>query len=350
MKKLLTIVLSVCIVLSLCIPAFASRNDAQANALNSLGLFKGTDKGFELDNAMTREQGIVMIIRLLGKENEAIAKNPKNPFEDLRNYNWADPYVGYAYENGISKGISETKFGYGNTMTDAMFLTMLLRVLGYKDADDGSADFTWRDPYALAKTVKLSDGEKRDPFLRDDMVLVCWNALEATRKNSETKLSADLMKDGVFTEAAYESAAISIVAAEIAGGSNGGSSGGSSGGGSSSGGSGGGGNAPAPIDDDPTDPTPPSTDPSLTLDKASLRLEPGTTATITATTANIDGQVEWTTSNPAAATVSGGVVTAVAEGTAQITAKIGDLVKHCSVTVAVNKPLDDNSTPWIPAP
>ena len=206
MKKLLSLLLALCIALSLCVPCFAAQNTAQADKLNSLGLFKGTDKGYELDNPLTREQGVVMIIRLLGKEAEAQEKNLAHPFADAKAYTWVGPYLGYAFENGITKGVSDTKFGYGDKMTDAMFLTMLLRVLGYVDKDNGTGDFKWSDPYKLAKTALLSDGTKRDPFLRDDMVLACWNALTAVRKGGG-KLSADLIRDGVFTAEAFRAAA-----------------------------------------------------------------------------------------------------------------------------------------------
>lgn len=321
MKKFAAIFLAACLVLSLSMTSFASRYDAEAEALNSLGLFRGTDKGFELDKAMTREQGVVMIIRLLGKESEALEKNYPHPFTDFRSYTWADPYIGFAYENGISNGISETQFGYGNSMTDAMFLTMLLRVLGYVDANDGSADFVWNDPYELARRVRLTDDDEHNPFLRDDMVMVCWKALQATPKTAVTRLSDDLIRAGVFTNAGYLEAAASLNTSSNSGG---GSSGGFSG------------SIEPKI-------------PALYLDTANILLRPGESKSITATTENTAGAVAWTSSDPAVATVSGGVVTGVAVGTARITASIGELTKTCTVTVA-DKPLDENSTPWILAP
>ena len=70
-------------------------------------------------------------------------------------------------------------------------------------------------------------------------------------------------------------------------------------------------------------------DADLTLTPSSLRLEVGKTATITA---NITVE-SWTSDKPEVATVANGLVTAVAEGTAIITAKAAGQSKTCVVAV-----------------
>jgi len=64
----------------------------QANVLKSLGLFNGTPKGFELDRQASRVEGGVIMVRILGKEDEALEKNYHHPFKDVPS--WADPYIG----------------------------------------------------------------------------------------------------------------------------------------------------------------------------------------------------------------------------------------------------------------
>lgn len=92
----------------------------------------------------------------------------------------------------------------------------------------------------------------------------------------------------------------------------------------------------------PTPPVPP-TEPAvpeaaaITLNSSALSLEEGQTgilsATVTPDNAK-DKTVSWSSSNPAVATVSGGVVTAVKEGTASITAStVNGKTAVCSVTV-----------------
>ena len=79
---------------------------------------------------------------------------------------------------------------------------------------------------------------------------------------------------------------------------------------------------------------------SVTLDKSSLELNEGETATLTATVKPdnaSDKTVTWSSSKTSVATVdASGKVTAVAEGTATITAKAGDKTATCSVTVKKN--------------
>lgn len=72
---------------------------------------------------------------------------------------------------------------------------------------------------------------------------------------------------------------------------------------------------------------------SVTLDKTALAIERFDTATITATVKGTTGEVVWSSDNEGVATVSGGVVTAVAAGVATITAKVGDASATCAVTV-----------------
>ena len=75
----------------------------------------------------------------------------------------------------------------------------------------------------------------------------------------------------------------------------------------------------------------------VTLDKAELTLEKGSTGTLKATVEPqnaTNNTVTWSSSNPEVATVDNGVVTAVSAGTAIITAKAGDKTATCTVTVA----------------
>lgn len=74
----------------------------------------------------------------------------------------------------------------------------------------------------------------------------------------------------------------------------------------------------------------------ITLDKTSVSLIEGENGTLSASVSPDDATdktVTWTSSNESVATVADGVVTAVAAGTATITAKAGDQEATCAVTV-----------------
>ena len=76
---------------------------------------------------------------------------------------------------------------------------------------------------------------------------------------------------------------------------------------------------------------------SLTLDHASLEMIEGDEATLVATVAPdnaTDKTVTWSSSNEQVATVAGGKVKALKEGSATITAKAGEKTATCAVTVS----------------
>lgn len=79
---------------------------------------------------------------------------------------------------------------------------------------------------------------------------------------------------------------------------------------------------------------------SITLDKFSLTVEEGNTATVTATTVPSGKTVTWLSLNTGVATVSGGTITGVAAGSTQIIASFNDddvtYSATCNVTVTGN--------------
>lgn len=76
---------------------------------------------------------------------------------------------------------------------------------------------------------------------------------------------------------------------------------------------------------------------SIVLDKTEITVSVGGTQTISATAEPADAanaeNIRWTSSNPAVATVSNGVVTGISAGTAVVTAKAGSRTAECVVTV-----------------
>lgn len=205
MKKIISLLLVVCLLAACCTVFAVDANDkailSEADALYLLGVFKGTDKGYELEKALTREEGVTMILRVMGLEEEAQKSADKCKFSDVKD--WAKGYVGLGFEKGVTKGVSETAFGFGKPLTDAMFLTMILRVLGYKDG----TDFEWTAPQELAKKCGLIDSaDPNEGFIRADMVDICWRLLGCKPQGSDKTIGEQLVADKAFTDAAYAEA------------------------------------------------------------------------------------------------------------------------------------------------
>ncbi|MBR4702877.1 MAG: serine protease [Oscillospiraceae bacterium] len=177
-----------------------STEEKLAGELKALGLFRGvSDTDFDLERAPTRLEALVMLIRILGKEQEALSGNWSHPFTDVPK--WADLYVGYAYSSGLTNGISKTEFGL-SAAGAATYLTFVLRALGYSDAKGG--DFIWDQPFSLAKSVGiLPDRVDTTEFWRADVVSISYAALNALLKGSSQTLAQKLTDAGVFSDQAF---------------------------------------------------------------------------------------------------------------------------------------------------
>ena len=56
---------------------------ARAQMLYGLGLFRGTQNGFELDRVLRRDEAAAMLVRFLGGEEQALAGEWSHPFTDV---------------------------------------------------------------------------------------------------------------------------------------------------------------------------------------------------------------------------------------------------------------------------
>lgn len=202
MKKLIAALLCALVCTALFSAALAdgtgSYGEYAAAQLEQLGLFQGTDAGAELERTPTRTEALVMLIRALGKEDEALAYTGSHPFGDVPQ--WADRYVAYAYNNGLASGVSAAEFGTGDASAQA-YVTFTLRALGYSE---DAGDFTWSDPWQAAKSAGILPGcVDTESFTRADAAIITWSALSAEIKGGGQTLADSLIAAGVFTEAEY---------------------------------------------------------------------------------------------------------------------------------------------------
>ena len=179
-----------------------------ADALYSLHLFLGYGDdadgvpNYGLDDDLTREQGILLLLRMLGRTGEAEAAGYSHPFIDVSEY--YNCYIGYAYHNGLTNGIDINLFGSGQTIDREMFITFCLRALGWSDGEDG--DFKWSEASEFAEMLGFySAPEMRsvDHFTRGDAVTVFWNVLETNIKDSSETMAERLIAEGVIMADAY---------------------------------------------------------------------------------------------------------------------------------------------------
>lgn len=204
MKKIISLVLCFTLICGIPFTASAAKDTQLAQTLaedlKQLTLFMGvSDTNFDLERAPTRVEALVMLIRVLGAEKQAVEGTWTHPFTDVPA--WADKYVGYGYANGLANGISATSFGTGRANA-AMYLTFVLRSLGYSEKND---NFTWDKPFDIAKSVGILPAQVDTAnFLRADVVLVSYAALNVKLKGLSKTLAEKLIDAGVFTKTAFE--------------------------------------------------------------------------------------------------------------------------------------------------
>ena len=127
---------------------------------------------------------MTLLVRLLGVDEETLKNASDAPFSDVPG--WAKPYVNFAYENDLTKGVSADKLGANDAVTAAQYLTFVLRAMGYVSGED----FDWSASWALTDRLGITHGEynakTNKSFQRGDAALVSACALKAACKNGKT--------------------------------------------------------------------------------------------------------------------------------------------------------------------
>jgi hypothetical protein len=178
--------------------------------LNGLGLVAGAGKNpdgstnYALYRKGKRVEALVMLIRLLGKEEEALSGTWHHPFTDVPTWPGADNYIGYAYEHDLVGGVADDKFGTDTPATIQMFATFVLRAMGYTDDTRGGTDFTYAGAVEFAMQRGIVAGEADiSGFNRGTCVKMMESALHQSMKTGEP-LWQKLAGECVFTEADYK--------------------------------------------------------------------------------------------------------------------------------------------------
>lgn len=212
LQRVSSALLGLTLLFTLSAPAQAARSSERsaAQALCRLGILQGVipgrvdDASMALDRPATRTEGLVMFLRLLGREGAATAAGSPHPFSDVPG--WAGPYVGYAFQNGLTKGAGGGLFQAGRVITLTEYTTLLLRATGY---DESAGDFSWQS--ALEKGQAL--GLYSTPFIarcqsgmtRGQMAEVSFAALALPCKGGSETLAGMLVRLGAADQSTLAS-------------------------------------------------------------------------------------------------------------------------------------------------
>lgn len=186
--------------------------NAIASALKTLHLFRGSftgyGEGYDLEAAPTRLQALIMFIRVLGEEEQALAWSGNLPFTDIQPGTQAERYVGYAYERGYTNGYTANQFRPSSLVNVYQYTEFLLRALGYSSAANTSlSDALLRAQDAGLLTIGEAAMLQGGSFLRAELVYVSYYALDVLLAGRDQTLGASLMEKGIFRQQEQEDAA-----------------------------------------------------------------------------------------------------------------------------------------------
>jgi Big-like domain-containing protein len=195
MKRTLSLVLALVMVLGTFTMAFADMTDAQMEAgalLDELGVLNGDGEGdLYLDSALKRQDAVIMLSRLMGEEEiainfpvdeDAMYPDVKDPF-----YNG---YLAWAQANGTFVGNDEGNFGFDASITAKAYAKVLLTALGYEQ----DVDFEYDDALVKAKELGIVVEDTDGVVLRGIIAVMTVNALATDMKDGSETLGEKLGK------------------------------------------------------------------------------------------------------------------------------------------------------------
>lgn len=200
-KRILTALLALVMTVSLlAVPAGAAETArfsdvpdqgtaAAIETLRLMGVLDGYGDGtFRPGNQLTRAQFCKMAAYAMNGKNELGLYGTVTIFPDVRPSHWASSYINLAARGkAVIAGYPDGRFYPERTVSVGQAVTILLRLLGYKDEDVGGV---WPDSYmAVGAITGLTDGVGTNgsaPLKRAQAAKLFMNLLTAEKKDGGT--------------------------------------------------------------------------------------------------------------------------------------------------------------------
>ncbi|MBR3641201.1 MAG: S-layer homology domain-containing protein, partial [Oscillibacter sp.] len=208
MKRLLSMVLTMVMVLSLVTVAAGAKEFTDAGSIkyteatdvmSAIGIIDGyADGSFNPSGTLTRGAAAKIICNLiLGPKTASGLSTPTAPFPDVPANHVFAGYIAYCASEGIINGYEDGTFRPAGTLTGNAFLKMLLGALGYDPIIEGFVGANWTiSVLNRALSVGLTDGnEEFNGSLaakREEACLYALNMITSTMVEYEKKNSVTI--------------------------------------------------------------------------------------------------------------------------------------------------------------
>lgn len=185
--------------------ASLSEDDA-AMRLYYLDLITGTGTTatgsvtFDLHRDLSRLEGVVMAVRLMGLEAAAQNGSYTHPYADVPD--WASGYVGVLYQSGLTEATADNRFRPGDPCSTDTFMAYMLHALGYRM---NAGDYRLTTAASIARNIGICVTGEDEPLTRGGAVVAMYNTLRTTMKKSTKMLSETLVDSGFlsYTDAVF---------------------------------------------------------------------------------------------------------------------------------------------------
>lgn len=181
MKKLITMI-CVCLVLFSSL-AFAEDDftitpeTSDGELLKEIGLISGNGTDLGEENQITREELIVMLVKMTVNMDEPFTVPTKATFKDVPTDHWAFEWVERAAHAKITSGLGDGNFGLGQYVSEQQAAAFLMNALEKK--------FTWDTVVDEAKAVGLDAKKEEEQLLRKHIFTLSRQALDLNKGDSK---------------------------------------------------------------------------------------------------------------------------------------------------------------------
>jgi hypothetical protein len=205
LKKVLALVLAFAMVMTMFASAATyadvSSDSEYYNAvtlLSDLGIVTGyTDGTYGPEQTITRAEACALVARMLTGKTDVAEYKGASSFTDVASDYWGESAIGYCVVNNIVVGDGDGKFRPDDAVTQAEFVTMVTRGLGYETT---SSPLTY--PYGYISAAQdngvLDDVTivPTEPALRGMDAVIIYNAIFA----DYPKMATYKYVNGVYTQ------------------------------------------------------------------------------------------------------------------------------------------------------
>ena len=190
MKRTLSLVLALVMILGTFSTVFAVELDDAADFLADEGILLGDDDGdLMLEENLKRRDAVVLLSRLFDVEEDAKEFEAEGypTWEDNDDPHY-DGYLAWAEVNEYFEGDDEGNFNPEDAITSQEFALVLIRALGY----EANGHESWEAAFEQAEELGLledAEVEEKEAIVRGQMAILIYNALGTEMNDSDETLA-----------------------------------------------------------------------------------------------------------------------------------------------------------------